>query len=93
MVSTVAALPNVTVPGPLTFVQVVVTAPGGFGRPSSVTVPSSVAVAGKVIVWSGPALTTGGVFAGAPGAGAVNSYSLPSTSFGSVLLSRPRSTM
>ena len=59
VVSTAAALPNVTVPGPLTSVQVVVTVAGGFGKPSSVTVPSSVAAAGKVIVWSGPALTTG----------------------------------
>ena len=59
VVSTAAALPNVTVPGPLTRVQVVVTAAGGFGSPSSVTVPSSVATPGKVIVWSGPALTDG----------------------------------
>jgi hypothetical protein len=54
---------KVTVPGPETFDQVVVTAPGGLGRPSSVTVPSSVALAGRVIVWSGPALTFGAWFA------------------------------
>ncbi len=59
VVSTAAALPNVTVPGPLTCVQAVVTVAGGVGNPSSVTVPSSVATAGRVIVWSGPALTTG----------------------------------
>ncbi len=50
VVSTALASPKVTVPGPLTWLQVVVTAPGGFGSPSSLTVPSSVAEAGKVIV-------------------------------------------
>ena len=50
-----------TVPGPLTLDQVVVTVAGGFGFPSSVTVPFRLAVAGKVMVWSGPALTTGAV--------------------------------
>jgi hypothetical protein len=44
------ALPKVTVPGPLTIVQVVVTAPGGFGKPSSVTVPLRLADAGNVII-------------------------------------------
>ena len=49
---------KVTVPGPLTAVHAIVrVAPGG--RPSSVTVPLSVAAAGSVIVWSGPASTTG----------------------------------
>ena len=37
VVSTALAFPNVTVPGPLCFVQVVVTDAGGSGRPSSVT--------------------------------------------------------
>ena len=40
MVSTALALPKVTVPGPLTLLQVAVVAAGGLGRPSSVTVPS-----------------------------------------------------
>ncbi len=44
------AFPNVTVPGPLTLDQVVVTVAGGFGRPSSVTVPLRLAVAGSVMV-------------------------------------------
>jgi len=36
-------------PGPLTLDRVVVTAPGGVGRPSSVTVPDRLATAGKVV--------------------------------------------
>jgi hypothetical protein len=59
VVLTELALPNVTVPGPLTILQVVVTAPGGFGNPSSLTVPLKLAFDGKVIVWSAPAFTTG----------------------------------
>ena len=51
---------NVTVPGPLTFVQETVTSPGGDGRPSSETDPASVAVCVKRIDWSGPALAVGG---------------------------------
>src|SRR5687768_4770215 len=43
VVSTADALSNVTVPGPLTNVHSVATAPGGFGSPSSVTVPSRAA--------------------------------------------------
>lgn len=39
VVAGAAALPKVTVPGPFTLLHVTVTAPGGFGRPSSVTVP------------------------------------------------------
>src|SRR5262249_3502137 len=35
-------------------------APGGLGSPSSVAVPWSATSAGSVIVWSGPAFTTGG---------------------------------
>ncbi len=59
VVSTALASPKVTVPGPLTWLQVVVTAPGGSGSPSSVTVPSRAALSGKVIVWSDPAFTLG----------------------------------
>ena len=44
------ALAKVTVPGPLTFLQVVVRAPGGFGSPSSEAVPASGAPFGRVIV-------------------------------------------
>ena len=53
MVSTWAGFANVTAPGPLTLLQVVWTGP------SSVTVPSSVAAAGRVTVRSGPAPTCG----------------------------------
>ncbi len=52
---------NVTPPGPLDFVHVAVTAPGGFGSPSSFTVPSSDADAGSVMDRFGPASTVGGV--------------------------------
>src|SRR3954470_196064 len=58
VVEIAAALPNTTVPGPLTFVHCVDTPVPG--RPSSETVPVSVAtVVGVVIVWSAPALTDG----------------------------------
>ena len=60
VVSTAFGLPKVTVPGPLTLLQVGVVAPGGLGRPSSVTVPSRLAEAGSVTVWSAPADTEGG---------------------------------
>ena len=66
VVSTAFGLPKLTVPGPLTLLQVVVTTPGGFGRPSSLTVPSSEAELGSVIVWPDPALTTGAWFTGGP---------------------------
>ena len=65
MVTLALALPKVTVPGPLTFDHVVVTVAGGFGSPSSVTVPDRLAVAGRVMVWSAPAFTTGAVLTGA----------------------------
>src|SRR2546430_3823382 len=55
-------LPNHAVPGPLTWLQASVNAPGGFGRPSSVAVPLSATAKGKFVPakdWSGPALTTG----------------------------------
>ena len=48
LVSTAFSSVNDTVPGPLCFVHVVVTAAGGFGKPSSDTVPSNIASAGKV---------------------------------------------
>jgi hypothetical protein len=48
VVSIREALPNVTVPGPLTLDQVVVST--AEGKPSSVTVASRLARAGKVIV-------------------------------------------
>jgi hypothetical protein len=41
---------NVTVPGPLTLDQVVVSIAGGLGNPSSVAVPLRLADAGSVIV-------------------------------------------
>jgi hypothetical protein len=44
------ALPNVTVPGPLTVLHVVVNVAGGFGNPSSVAVPFRFAADGSVIV-------------------------------------------
>src|SRR5262249_4128602 len=53
---------NVTVPGRLTMLHVVVKAPGGFGSPSSLAVPVRLAVAGSVIDWLLPALTVGGWF-------------------------------
>src|SRR6266498_1332758 len=83
---------KVAVPGPLTWLQVVVTVPG-VGIPSSLTVPSRNRLLGKVTDWSGPALTTGGVLPGVIEAGAVISYILPSMILGSLSLSIPRSTM
>ena len=51
-----------TVPGPLTLDQLKeIVLP--VGRPSSVTVPDNAGPAGRVTVWSGPALTTGALFA------------------------------
>ena len=55
---------KVTVPGPLTSVQVRVNAAGGSGQPSSVAVPLRDALLGRATVWSGPASTTGGWFCG-----------------------------
>ena len=54
------ALANVTLPGPLCWLQVVIKEAGGLGRPSSLATPDRVAAAGSVTAWSGPALTTGG---------------------------------
>jgi hypothetical protein len=42
----------------------VLTAPGGLGKPSSVTVPSRTAPEDNVTAWSGPALTAGDWFTG-----------------------------
>ena len=64
VVSTWEALPKVTVPGPESLVQVVVTDPGGLGSPSSLTVPLRLAASGIVTVRLGPASTDGAVFAG-----------------------------
>ena len=49
VVMSVLTLPNVTVPGPLTLDQVVVTALPA-GKPSSATVPFRLAEAGRVMV-------------------------------------------
>src|ERR671914_2077528 len=57
--SAVGAL-NVTVPGPLTLLQLRVSALGGFGSPSSEALPVSCTLFGSVIVRSAPALTVGG---------------------------------
>src|SRR5262245_50679497 len=64
VVLTAFALAKLTVPGPLPLVQVTVTAPGGLGLPSSLTEPESAAPAGSVMVWLGPASTTGAVLVG-----------------------------
>jgi hypothetical protein len=61
VVSIMAAFPKVAVPGPDTFVHAVVKVPPG--SPSSVTVASSEAVAGRVTVLSVPAFTVGAVLA------------------------------
>src|SRR5688572_22715723 len=49
---------KVTVPGPLSFDHATVSVLP-VGRPSSVAVPASDAVAGNVMAWSAPASTTG----------------------------------
>ena len=64
VVVSAAGFAKVTLPGPLTLDQATVTAPGGFGSPSSVAVPVSDAVPGRVTARSGPAFTVGAVFAG-----------------------------
>src|SRR5678815_440879 len=53
------ALAKVAVPGPLTLLHWRRSAAGGLGKPSSLAAPVRLALLGKVIVWSGPALTTG----------------------------------
>ncbi len=67
VVASALASANATVPGPDNVVHVAVSAPGGFGRPSSLAVPASEAVAGKVIDCAGPAFTTGATLAGEGG--------------------------
>ncbi len=69
MVVSAFALPKVTVPGPVSLLQAVVSAAGGFGRPSSVAVPASEAVAGNVIVCAAPAFTVGATLTGGGGGG------------------------
>ena len=54
-----------TVPGPLSIDQVVVRVRGS-GKPSSLTVPLSAALPGRVTVWSAPAFTVGPVLTGGP---------------------------
>ena len=54
VVSTAAASPKVTSPGPLRLAQAVISVPPA-GCSSSVAVPLMEAVAGRVIVTSGPA--------------------------------------
>ena len=63
MVVRALTLPNVTVPGPLTFDHVVVSVLPA-GKPSSLAVPFKLAAAGSVMVWLGPALTAGARFVG-----------------------------
>jgi hypothetical protein len=63
-VSAALGLAKVTVPGPLSTVQVAVVVAGGLGRPSSVTLPWRLALAGWVTVRSGPALAVGAVLGG-----------------------------
>src|SRR5205809_5707976 len=55
----VLGLLKLTVPGPLTLDQRIVSVLP-IGKPSSVTVPLSVALEGSVTARSGPAFTTGG---------------------------------
>ena len=61
VVEAALGFPKVTVPGPLTLIQLEVNVEP-WGRPSSVAVPLSVAEAGRVIVRSGPAFTCGATF-------------------------------
>ena len=70
VVSGAAGLSKTTVPGPACLVQLVSTNPGESGKPSSVTTPVNKAGAGKAIVWSRPASTSGGML---PAAGMENS--------------------
>ena len=55
------ALPNATVPGPLTLLHVTVSVPPN-GKPSSVAVPVRLAAVSNVTAWCEPALTTGAWF-------------------------------
>ena len=57
VVTSEVALPNVTVPAPLTLLHATVNLLDG--NPSSVAVPDRFATDGNVTVWFGPALTTG----------------------------------
>ena len=66
VVAGLAAFANVAVPGPLVRVHRLVTA-APVGKPSSVTVPASVAPAGNVIVWFAPVVTIGATLVGSAG--------------------------
>ena len=55
---------KVTVPGPLTLIHPTVSNPGGMGKPSSLTMPLRIALARRLVVWSGPALADGERFGG-----------------------------
>ena len=55
---------KVTVPGPLLLLQVCVIAVAPEGSPSSLTVPSRLAVAGNCMFWFVPASTVGAWFVG-----------------------------
>ena len=57
LVTAAAGAEKITVPGPLTRVQLKVIAPGGEGFPSSDAEPCRLAVDGSVMIRSGPALT------------------------------------
>ena len=59
LVTAAVGAENVAVPGPLKRVQRKVMAPGGDGFPSSDAEPWRLAVAGSVMIRSGPALTVG----------------------------------
>ncbi len=58
---------QLTAPGPPIIDHAMVSAPGGLGRPSSVAVPTRLAAAGRAMVWSAPAFTTGAWLVGDAG--------------------------
>src|SRR5438094_10656968 len=62
---------KLTVPGPLTWLHVVVST-GGIGSPSSMAAPVKVAMPGSVITWSRPAFTTGARLIPGSGGGGSN---------------------
>src|ERR1039457_993157 len=56
VVDSAFGLPKVAVPGPLSWLQAISTAPGGLGLPSSAAVPLRLTEAGQTMVWLLPAL-------------------------------------
>ena len=73
VVSTAPTSAKTTVPGPLTWLQLVLTAPGGSGSPSSITVASRKTLSsGKVIDWSAPSSTIGAWLPGMLGESVIN---------------------